>query len=593
MTPIEINHSHDISLADIVRVARGAPVILAEPTARLLGTRRRQIEAYIAATEQPAYGFNRGFGSNVHNRVAAEDLAVLQENLIRSHACCMGEPAPVDVVRATMFLRAKSLSQGHSGVRAEIVARLVEALNRGLTPVVPSFGSVSASGDLAPLSHIALCLFLGEGDAFVTTADAAVERLPASAALERVGLAPLPLEMKEGLALNNGVQYSTALTALAADRLSTILKTALAATALSAQVMLGADTPFRKDLHALRPHRGSVVVADCVFNLMAGSPLREAHLEYDIDGEIQDPYNLRCAAQVLGPCLELLWRAVRTVTIEANSVTDNPILLKAGRAIKPDSYLGAFVEVVSGGHFHGMPVAVDAFGLLQAASIMARLSNMRCVRFVDADRNKGLGPDLKWPGRVPPAEHWGGLQYDERAIGRRQSIQSAMMMPEYTSAGLTNWIWGQAMPNHLFSLSTDSGQEDHVSMAANVAKKAYDVMPRLAEVIAIELAFAAQAAAIRRHAPAIPSRAPRHDLQNPGATKEWHAVDADKRMLSPVSEEILGVVATCFPTLKEDRSLAQEIAALAAAVLAGKIVEAAESQDDYFGAFDLAADAAG
>jgi histidine ammonia-lyase len=398
--------------------------------------------------------------------------------------------------------------------------------------------------------------------------------------------------MKEGLALNNGVQYSTALTALAADQLSTILKTALAATALSAQVMLGADTPFRKDLHALRPHRGSVVVADCVFNLMDGSPLREAHFEYDIDGEIQDPYNLRCAAQVLGPCLELLWRAVRTVTIEANSVTDNPILLKAGRAIKPDSYLGTFVEVVSGGHFHGMPVAVDAFGLLQAASIMARLSNMRCVRFVDADRNKGLGPDLKWPGRVPPAEHWGGLAYDEAAIGRRQSIQSAMMMPEYTSAGLTNWIWGQAMPNHLFSLSTDSGQEDHVSMAANVAKKAYDVMPRLAEVIAIELAFAAQAAAIRRHAPAIPSRAPRHDLQNPGATKEWHAVDADKRMLSPVSEEILGVVATCFPTLKEDRSLAQEITALAAAVLAGKIVEAAESQDDYFGAFDLAAEAA-
>ena len=320
---------------------------------------------------------------------------------------------------------------------------------------------------------------------------------------------------------------------------------------------------------------------------MKGSRLRAAHIAYDIDGEIQDPYNLRCAAQILGPCVELLWRAIDTVTVEANSVTDNPIILKADwhTASVDKKFHDKYVEIVSGGHFHGMPIAVDSYGLIQAASIVARLSNMRCVRFVDGDRNKGLGADLKWPGKIPPKEYWGpeGSPIYTEADEKRQSMQSSMMIPEYASAGLTNWIWGQAMPNHLFSLSTDFGQEDHVSMAANVALKAYQLAPRLAEVIAIELAFASQAAAIRKYAPVIPSRAPKHDTVG---IKEWHEIEEHDRELNSVSELVLKTIAQYFQTLKSpDRSLAPDLKNLSAAVARGEMVRAAESDDDYFKGF--------
>ena len=582
---VEVNDKpDDLEFDDIVNVARGASVHVPNSTYKILSDRQFEVVNYIQETDQPAYGFNRGFGSNVYCKVEPRHLAELQENLIRSHACCLGDAAPIEVVRGAMLLRARSLALGYSGVRPEIVQRLVAALNIGIIPVVPSFGSVSASGDLAPLSHIALSLFLGEGEAYVIKpGDGSVtdqpRRMPARDALRQANLRPIPLQMKEGLALNNGVQYSTSLCALAADRLLVILKSALAATAVTAQVMLGADTPFRKDLHERRRHKGSQYVAEAIFQLMKGSPLREAHRRHEIDGEIQDPYNLRCAAQILGPCLELIWRAIETVTIEANSVTDNPLILMASLNSDiemPEKYQGKYVEIVSGGHFHGMPVAVDAYGLLQAASIISRLSNMRCVRFVDADRNKGLGADLKWPGRLPPKgemERLGvTIPFDRDEVERLQSIRSAMMIPEYTSAGLTNWIWGQAMPNHLFSLSTNSGQEDHVSMAANVALKAYDVMPRLAEVVGIELAFASQAAAIRKALPAIPSKAPVHDVETGGSIKEWHPIPAEHRRLSAAGERILDLVGSYFSLVEEDRSMASELSALGNAVLQGEVV---------------------
>ena len=247
---IELSHYHEVSFNEIVDVARGKKVHVPEATYTLLDSRRAQVVDYIASTGQPAYGFNRGFGSNVHLMVSgAENLRALQENLIRSHACCLGEPAPIEVVRATMFLRARSLALGQSGVRSVIVRQLAEALNRGFTPVVPSFGSVSASGDLAPLSHIALALFLGEGEAYICSEENPTPAIGAREALTRLGMQPVPLEMKEGLALNNGVQYSTALCALSIDKILLLIKTAAIATALTAQVMLGADTPFRPDLN--------------------------------------------------------------------------------------------------------------------------------------------------------------------------------------------------------------------------------------------------------------------------------------------------------------------------------------------------------
>jgi histidine ammonia-lyase len=582
---IVIDHEHDLTLEDVIAVAGGETVQLKEATKRMLDRNRKDVVEYIEETSQPAYGFNRGFGSNVKEKVMPESLRDLQENLIRSHACGVGDPAPVEVVRATMFLRAASLARGYSGVRSVIITALIDCLNKGVIPVVPSLGSVSASGDLAPLSHVALCL-MGEGDAFlVDHKTGSFQRMKAAKALRARKLKPIRLEMKEGLALNNGVQFSTALIALATDGMMCLIKTAAAATALSAQVMLGADTPFREDLHKLRRHEGSQAMAECIFKLMEGSRIRDFHRDYMIDGEIQDPYNLRCAAQILGPCIELIWRAKKTIEIETNSVTDNPIILRAGRHSmieNKEKYMDKVVEIVSAGHFHGMPIAVDGYGLLQAGAIMARLSNLRCVRYVDGDKNKGLGSHLKWPGTVPPSEISGVPEAERRKIEKRKATQSAMMIPEYTSAGLTNWLWGQAMPTHLLSLSTDSGQEDHVSMAVNVAIRAYESLPRVAEVLAIELAYAGQAAAIRAQMKAIPSRAAKGERTHPKAIKDWYPVEKGQLQLSKACQQVLSVVRKYFPPVQKDRYMAEEITALGEAILRGEVVDALAGEGDFF-----------
>lgn len=584
--------SADAVLRDFARVVQGAAVVLDEDTSRMLQARREQVARFVdrnPGSTEPAYGFNRGFGHNVGLAVPEDKRGELQLNLIRSHSSGVGDPAPIEVVRGTMYLRAVSLARGHSGVRPQVVQALLDLLNAGITPLVPRLGSVSASGDLAPLSHVALAL-LGEGEVFYKG-----ERRSASSALADSGLAGLGLEMKEGLALNNGVQYSTAYGLWCLDRMDVLLKSAAIATALSAQVMLGADTPFRSDLHDLRPHRGSRMVAGWLFELMAKSPLRDSHRDFDVDGEIQDPYNLRCAPQILGACAELLQRARDTFAIEASSVTDNPIILKAGAEYesafkdeKAKEFVGSFVDIVSGGHFHGMPVAVDLYGLLQACGIICRLSNMRAVRYIDGHRNKGLGSDLKpngdleylkWAMRpdIEPGlpddfrRHVAALSPRIEALEAEQAVSSTFMIPEYVSAALTNWIWGACMPSHLFSLSTDAGQEDHVSMAANVAVRLQDSLPRVAEVIAIELALGSQAASLRRAMRCIPSR-----------LKKWHPLREDETGLNPVGEAVLEVVRAHFPVVERDRPLGEETGRLAEAVLNGAIVEAAETNGFSF-----------
>jgi histidine ammonia-lyase len=576
------NPATDEIVRDVLRVGDGARVELDGAARTALSERRGQVEDFVEQFDEPAYGFNRGFGHNVHLKVDPAGRNELQTNLIRSHACGVGEPAPSEVVRGAMFLRAVSLSRGFSGVRPVVVEKLVELLNADIVPVVPRLGSVSASGDLAPLSHMALAL-LGEGEVFYGG-----QRLPAQSALQAAGIAPLKLEMKEGLALNNGVQYSTAYGIWCLERMERLLKTAAIATALSAQVMLGADTPFREDLHQLRPHRGSVRVARWLFTLMSGSPLRRAHRHFDVDGEIQDPYNLRCAPQILGACAELMDRARGTFATEAASVTDNPILLRAGAEFERPEFIDRYVDIVSGGHFHGMPIAIDAYGLLQASAIMARLSNTRVVRYVDGQKNKGLGDDLKWGGNLDMLEKWedvkkwaaesgtrlpddfqghiDNLRAQRGAIEKEQAVSSAFMIPEYVSAGLTNWIWGSCMPVHLFSLSTDAGQEDHVSMAANIVTRLHDTLPRLAEVIAIELAFAAQAAALRKEMRYIPSR-----------LHHWHPLEADDVQLNAVGEAVISEITRTFPLVKRDRALSNNITELGDAVLDGQIMRAAEA----------------
>jgi len=583
-TPHPSSHAHqaalslepgrEVTLQEIREVAHGRRVVLAPAVVRMLARRRAQIVSHVRSQAKPAYGFNRGFGHNVDVAVPADSVGRLQENLIRSHSAGLGRPTPREVVRATMLLRAVSLSKGHSGVRPEVVQSLLNLLNADITPRVPVYGSVGASGDLAPLSHVALAL-LGEGEVFE---GASTNAVPAADALERAGLTPLSLEMKEGLALNNGLQFSTAFGVLSYFQMRDLLRTAAVATALSTQVMLGADTPFGAELHELRPHPGAKVVARWIWTLLQGSPMRDAHRPYDIDGAVQDPYNLRCAAEILGTCYDLVEEAGRTLLIEANSVTDNPILLPAFGAP------GQFTEIVSGGHFHGMPVAVKLYNFLQAMGIISRLSNVRCARYVDESRNRGLGSDLKWP-------------YLDQA---EQATSSAMMIPEYASAALTNAIWSAAMPSHLFSLSTDAGQEDHVSMSAGLALRVWETLPRLAEVLAIELAFVSQAAAIRGAMGFFPSKKTLSPEQAAAVQQERDAYEAairrvipeeafgvqfdlhlkynwrtEQRRLSPVCEEVLVAVQEAFPPVRSDRVLAEQLTALGELVRAGRIASIA------------------
>lgn len=533
-----IGTGHKLNVATALAVARGGEKVALDDKARaIISIRREQIVDFVTRTRSPAYGFNRGFGHNVGIDVPADKLALLQKNLIRSHSAGVGEFAPTDVVRLTMLLRAHSLAHGHSGVRPEVIDALIAFLNHDVTPVVPRFGSVGASGDLAPLSHIALAL-IGEGEVLVGGTP-----IPTAEALTKAGLTPLELQMKEGLALNNGVQFSTAWGIINLIECRNLLKTAAITTALSTQVLLGSDTPFEAQLHALRPHPGAETVAKMINDLMAGSPLREAHRHSAHDPRVQDPYSLRCAAQILGAAHDLLSEAERTFEIEINSVTDNPLLLQ-----NPADVGGEFTRIVSGGHFHGMPIAVKLYNLMQALAIMASLSNIRCARFVDEARNLGLGSDLIWP-LLDPGE---------------RATSSGMMLAEYASAALTNFIWGAAMPSHLFSLSTDAGQEDHVSMSAGLAVRVSETIPRLAEALGIELAFCAQAAAIRAESPRLPFDSPDARILTP-----------EERRLSPVSERVLEKVRMLFPVVTNDRALSPDLIALGEAVRRGDFVAAA------------------
>lgn len=542
---IVLTHSSRPSLFDVVEVARGtAKVRLATATVRLLQERRDQVERFVSESGTSHYGFNSGFGHNRKLSVTMDRAAELQCNLIRSHASGVGEPLPKEVVRAAMFLRAASLARGHSGVRPVVVQRLLDLLDADLVPIVPRFGSVGASGDLAPLSHIALAM-MGEGQIWVNGS-----AWPAGEALQKAGIEPLDLKMKEGLALNNGVQVSTAIGFLALDRMRSLVRHAVLATALSAQVLLGADTPFRRGLQLLRPHPGAVQVAAWLHQLMQSSPIREEHRLRERDAEIQDPYSVRCAPQILGSCVDLLDDALRTLEIEAGSVTDNPCLLPLTEenarftefgSIPRDrrkEFVGQFVDIVSGGHFHGMPIAIRLYGLIQAAGIVARLSNLRVQRYVDEARNKGLGPDLTWPDKVSSGTH------------------SGMMVAEYVSASLTNWVWGSCMPTHLFSISTDAGQEDHVSMSAGLAVRLLETLPRLTEVVAVELAFASQARAIREY---------QRTGRQPGRVA----------LLSPPTEAVVRRIWDVFPPLTHDEPLSSRLKELADLVRSDELLQTA------------------
>ncbi|MDE2357488.1 MAG: histidine ammonia-lyase [Alphaproteobacteria bacterium] len=437
-----------VDLSDWRRIWQGA-------SARLDAAAWPRVEASAAAVArilargEPVYGVNTGFGRLASVRIADDDLARLQRNIVLSHAAGAGEPAPTPIIRLMMALKLASFGHGASGVRRETVARLETMLERGLTPVVPAQGSVGASGDLAPLSHMAATM-IGVGEIDVDGV-----RLPALTALEQAGLEPLTLGPKEGLALLNGTQFSTANALAGLFEAETLFRSALVTGALSTEAAKGSDTPFDPRLHALRRHPGQIECAAALRALMAGSVIRASHLKDD--ERVQDPYCLRCQPQVMGAALTVLRQAAQTLVEEADGVSDNPLIFA-----ETD-------EALSGGNFHAEPVAFAADMIALAICEIGSLSERRIAMLVDADLS-----------RLPPF------------LTPDPGLNSGFMIPQVTAAALVSENKQAAYPASVDSIPTSANQEDHVSMAAHGARRLAGMARNAAAVVGIELLVGAQ-----------------------------------------------------------------------------------------------------
>ena len=407
-----------------------------------------------------AYGVNTGFGRLASIAIDESELAHLQENLLRSHATGVGEPLSDAVVRLAMVMKVVALARGYSGVRPELIDALCALISRGVCPVVPSRGSVGASGDLAPLAHIAGAL-IGEGDA---SCDG--EIVPGAEALDRAGLAPLALAPKEGLALLNGTQVSTALALAALFRAERVLSASIIAGAMSADAVKGSDTPFDERIHRARGHRGQLEVGALLRNLMQGSEIRESHLSCS---RVQDPYSIRCQPQVIGACLDVLRHAAEVLQIEANGVTDNPLVFT-----DTDS-------ILSGGNFHAEPVALVADYVALSVAEIGSLSERRIALLIDSNLS-GL-----------PA-----------FLVEDRGLCSGFMMAQVTAAALASENKSLAHPASVDSIPTSANQEDHVSMATFAARRLHEMLDNVAHIVAVELLAAAQG--IEFHRPLKSSR---------------------------------------------------------------------------------------
>ena len=476
----------------------GRPVTLGADAAQRMRASRTVTERLVAEGHA-VYGVTTGFGDLAHVRIEPGETAELQRNLVRSHAAGVGEPLPAEVVRAMLLLRASALAIGLSGIRPAVVELLIGMLNAGVHPVVPSRGSVGASGDLAPLAHLALVL-IGEGEAWVGYEGPG----PGGEALERAGLAPLVLEAKEGLALLNGTQLMSGLATLALDDAERLAVAADVIGAMSLEAMLGTATAFDEALVRARPHPGQVTVAAHLRGLLAGSEIGASHATSP--HRIQEPYSLRCIPQVHGAVRDALDQLERVLTVEINSVTDNPLVFPTG-------------EVVSGGNFHGEPLAL-AIDYAKAAMVeLASISERRTARLLDAHLS-----DL--PAFLTDAP----------------GLRSGLMISQYTAAALVSEMGVLAHPASVDSIPTSANQEDHVSMGATSALHLREVVDRTEAVLAIEALCAAQGLDYR--APLRPGEGVAH---------------AHERLRALV------------PHLDEDRSPAPDIAAVRELLRAGEL----------------------
>jgi histidine ammonia-lyase len=475
-----------LTIEDLTRIAdEGAAVSLA-PEARARVQAARAVVDARADGDAPVYGINTGFGSFAETRIDRADLAQLQVNLLRSHAAGVDDPLPVRAVRASMALRANVLAKGFSGIRLDTLDALVAALNRGIHPRVPSRGSVGASGDLAPLAHIALVL-IGEGEVW----DGRTAR-PAAEALAAAGLSPVALGPKEGLALINGTQVSAGVAALALSGAERLARAADVAAALSIDALHGSMRPFDPRIHAARPFSGQATVAGNLSRLIAGSAINASHANC---GRVQDAYSMRCAPQVHGAAREVFLWVRQLLGVEMNAATDNPMVFADTG------------EIVSGGNFHGAPVAIGADTLVLGLAQLATISERRSERLVN--------PALS------------GLP---AFLTRHGGLQSGLMIAQVTAAALASEIKTLSHPASVDTIPTSANKEDHVSMSMAAALKAERALQLARNVIAVEILCACQAIdllaplttsdplrrvhhAVREHVPTlVDDRPPSHDL---------------------------------------------------------------------------------
>jgi histidine ammonia-lyase len=448
----------------------------------------------ILARGEPIYGINTGFGRLASIRIDTADLETLQRNIVLSHAAGVGEAMPAAIARLMMALKLASLAQGASGIRPETAALLEAMLARDLVPVVPGQGSVGASGDLAPLAHMTATM-IGVGEIFYQG-----ERMPAEAALAKAGLAPIVLGPKEGLALLNGTQFSTAFALAGLFEAERLFQSALVTGALSTDAARGSDTPFDPRIHLLRRHKGQIDVAAALRGLMAGSEIRASHLEGD--ERVQDPYCLRCQPQVMGAALDVLRQAATTLGTEANGVSDNPLVF------------AEHGEVLSGGNFHAEPVAFAADMIALTLCEIGSIAERRLAMLIDPALS-GL------PAFLTP----------------RPGLNSGFMIPQVTAAALVSENKQMAHPASVDSIPTSANQEDHVSMAAHGARRLIGMAANLGHVIGIELLAAAQGCDF--HAPMMssePLQAVRALLRATVPTLE------QDRHFAPDMEEATGLV---------------------------------------------------
>ena len=457
----------DLSVDDVEAVARrGVPVDLDVHARARIQEARDVIEALVDEGAV-VYGVTTGFGDLASTFIAAEDAGRLQENLLMSHAVGVGPAFPTEVVRAMLLLRANTLALGHSGCRPVVVERLLDFLRLGVHPVVPEQGSVGASGDLAPLAHLALPL-IGRGEAEVGG-----RVLPGAAALAAVGLEPLALEAKEGLALLNGTQMMGALAALLLADADRLVRTASAAAALSVEALLGTDVAFAAAYQLARPHPGQVAVATELRYLLRDSALQRSH--HGHAHKVQDPYSLRCVPQVHGAVRDALDHLRRVLDIELNSATDNPLVFPGGGVADVDTIATGGGRVISGGNFHGEPIALALDFAKLAVAELGSISERRTALLVDPRLNGGLPPFL----------------------AADSGVESGMMIYQYTAAALVSEHKVLAHPASVDSIPTSANQEDHVSMGSIAARHARAVLEGVERILAIELVVAAQALELR------------------------------------------------------------------------------------------------